>query len=358
MKNKILECCKEQSPCAIVRMKILFLMCSLFLLTGCPSVKSWNPLPENASQQLCLMLEEKDDMLLIPILICAEKVQLGTPSITRYPFQDLKNKKFTSKQAGIGSPGWGVGYGEKIVGFLLISTNGVIYDLDTVDLPDVPDSDIVFHRLIPDAAQQQMLKMMLLHPEKWNNSVREDFKFPSLKMLSPLCVTWQKPVEAKTVTVPFGSKIVFKNTQNQGQWVRFWKPFQEPDKYCQHHSMPSFSAEEVLFCHEVPYGAYDKFLCLSNHTKANTVRGQEIALEQALSSGKYKIIAYEPTIPDGVKWDIERESFLASGQLRRIAKKYKLPLVILSRHEKSDKAPVLPGIPSGIRQYWHCAECN
>ena len=56
MKNKILECCKEQSSCAIVSMKILFLMCSLLLLTGCPSVKSWNSLPENASQQLCLML--------------------------------------------------------------------------------------------------------------------------------------------------------------------------------------------------------------------------------------------------------------------------------------------------------------
>ena len=57
------------------------------------------------------MLEEKDDMLLIPILICAEKVQLGTPSITRYPFQDLKNKKFTSKQAGIGYPA-----GESVTG--------------------------------------------------------------------------------------------------------------------------------------------------------------------------------------------------------------------------------------------------
>ena len=110
MKNKILECCKEQSPCAIVSMKILFLMCSLLLLTGCPSVKSWNSLPENAPQQLRYMLEEKDDMLMIP-LILTEKVQLGTPSITRYPFQDLKNKKFTSKQAGIGYPA-----GESVTG--------------------------------------------------------------------------------------------------------------------------------------------------------------------------------------------------------------------------------------------------
>lgn len=353
MKNKPLG--KKLQTGQTVR--ILCFLCLALVLSGCPSAKHWDCMPENAPQQLRCMLDEKDDMLMIP-LILTEKVLLGTPFVTRYPFDDLRDRKFLSNQTALVTPSWGIGGGKKIIGFLLISSNGVIYDLDTEDMPDYPDSDIEFHRLIPDAAQQQMLKTMLLHPEKWNNSVQEDFKFPSLKMLSPLCVTWQKPVEAKSVTVPFGSKILFKNTQNQGQWLRFWKPFQEPDKYCQHHSMPSFSAEKVLFCHEVPYGRYGKFLCLSNHTKANTVRGQEIALEQALSSGKYKIIAYEPTIPDGAKWDIERESFLASGQLRRIAKKYKLPLVILSRREKSDKAPVLPGIPSGIRQYWHCAECN
>ena len=356
MKNKPFKYCNGKTNLLRQTVRILCFLCLALVLSGCPSVKHWDCMPENAPQQLRCMLDEKDDMLMIP-LILTEKVLLGTPFVTRYPFDDLSDRKFLSNQTALVTPSWGIGGGKKIIGFLLISSNGVIYDLDTEDMPDYPDSDIEFHRLIPDAAQQQMLKTMLLHPEKWNNSVQEDFKFPSLKMLSPLCVTWQKPVEAKTVTVPFGSKILFKNTQNQGQWVRFWKPFQEPDKYCQHHSMPSFSAEEVLFCHEVPYGTYDKFLCLSNHTKANTVRGQEIALEQALSSGKYKIIAYEPTIPDGVKWDIERESFLASGQLRRIAKKYKLPLVILSRHEKSDKAPVLPGIPSGIRQYWHCPEC-
>lgn len=357
MKNKILECCKEQSPCAIVSMKILFLMCSLFLLTGCPSVKHWDCMPENAPQQLRYMLDEKDDMLMIP-LILTEKVLLGTPFVTRYPFDDLRDRKFLSNQIALVTPSWGIGGGKKIIGFLLISSNGVIYDLDTEDMPDYPDSDIEFHRLILDSGQQQILKTMLFTPELYECSQSADLNFPSLKPLKPYRISWENPVEAKTVTVPFGSKILFKNTQNQGQWVRFWKPFQEPDKYCQHHSMPSFSAEEVLFCHEVPYGTYDKFLCLSNHTKANTVRGREIALEQALSSGKYKIIAYEPTIPDGAKWDIERESLLASGQLRRIAKKYKLPLVILSRREKSDKAPVLPGIPSGIRQYWHCAECN
>ena len=290
MKNKILECCKEQSPCAIVSMKILFLMCSLFLLTGCPSVKHWDCMPENAPQQLRCMLDEKDDMLMIP-LILTEKVFLGTPFVTRYPFDDLRDRKFLSNQIALVTPSWGIGGGKKIIGFLLISSNGVIYDLDTEDMPDYPDSDIEFHRLIPDAAQQQMLKTMLLHPEKWNNSVQEDFKFPSLKMLSPLCVTWQKPVEAKTVTVPFGSKILFKNTQNQGQWVRFWKPFQEPDQYCKIHQLVPFAAEEVLFCHDKIDG-YNRILCLNNNVRTVTVRGKELALQQAVKSGKYKLIAY------------------------------------------------------------------
>ena len=335
------------------------ILCFLYLalvLSGCPSVKHWDCMPGNAPQQLRHMLDEKDDMLMIP-LILTEKVLLGTPFVTRYPFDDLRDRKFLSNQIALVTPSWGIGGGKKIIGFLLISSNGVIYDLDTEDMPDYPDSDIEFHRLIPDSGQQQILKTMLFTPEVYECSQSADLNFPSLKLLKPYRISWENPVEAKAVTVPFWNKIKFNNSSRQGQWVRFWKPFQEPDKYCQHHSMPSFSAEEVLFCHEVPYGTYGKFLCLSNHTKASSVRGQEIALEQALSSGKYKIIAYEPTIPDGVKWDIERESFLASGQLRRIAKKYKLPLVILSRHEKSDTAPVLPGSPSGIRQYWHCPEC-
>ena len=351
MKNKPLG--KKLQTGQTVR--ILCFLCLALVLSGCPSVKHWDCMPKNAPQQLRYMLDEKDDMLMIP-LILTEKVLLGTPFVTRYPFDDLRDRKFLSNQIALVTPSWGIGGGKKIIGFLLISSNGVIYDLDTEDMPDYPDSDIEFHRLIPDAAQQQMLKTMLLHPEKWNNSVREDFKFPSLKMLSPLCVTWQKPVEAKAVTVQFWNKIKFNNSSRQGKWEQFWKPFQEPDQYCKIHQLVPFAAEEVLFCHDKIDG-YNRILCLNNNVRAATVREMELALQQAVKSGKYKLVAYEPSIPAGAVWDVERNRFLSSGNLRRFAKKNKLPLVILSRREKSENAPALPGIPAGVRQYWHCPEC-
>ena len=355
MKNKPFKYCNGKTNLIRQTVRILCFLCLALVLSGCPSVKHWDCMPENAPQQLRYMLDEKDDMLMIP-LILTEKVLLGTPFVTRYPFDDLRDRKFLSNQIALVTPSWGIGGGKKIIGFLLISSNGVIYDLDTEDMPDYPDSDIEFHRLIPDSGQQHSLKTMLFTPEVYECSQSADLNFPSLKLLKPYRISWENPVEAKAVTVPFGNKIKFNNSSRQGKWEQFWKPFQEPDQYCKIHQLVPFAAEEVLFCHDKIVG-YNRILCLNNNVRAVTVRGTELALQQAVKSGKYKLIAYEPSIPAGAVWDVERNRFLFSGNLRRFAKKNKLPLVILSRREKSENAPALPGIPAGVRQYWHCPEC-
>ena len=355
MKNKPFKYCNGKTNLIRQTVRILCFLCLALVLSGCPSVKHWDCMPENAPQQLRYMLDEKDDMLMIP-LILTEKVLLGTPFVTRYPFDDLRDRKFLSNQIALVTPSWGIGGGKKIIGFLLISSNGVIYDLDTEDMPDYPDSDIEFHRLIPDSGQQQILKTMLFTPEVYECSQSAGLNFPSLKPLKPYRISWENPDEAKAVTVPFWNKIKFNNSSRQGKWEQFWKPFQEPDQYCKIHQLVPFAAEEVLFCHDKIDG-YNRILCLNNNVRAATVREMELALQQAVKSGKYKLIAYEPSIPAGAVWDVERNRFLFSGNLRRFAKKNKLPLVILSRREKSENAPALPGIPAGVRQYWHCPEC-
>lgn len=73
MKNKTLG--KKLQTGQTVR--ILCFLCLALVLSGCPSVKHWDCMPENAPQQLRYMLDEKDDMLMIP-LILTEKVLLGT----------------------------------------------------------------------------------------------------------------------------------------------------------------------------------------------------------------------------------------------------------------------------------------
>ena len=122
------------------------------------------------------------------------------------------------------------------------------------------------------------------------------------------------------------------------------------------HKLPAFTADEVLFCSEEMID-HTRILWLNHQVRASTEMGKEDALKKAVKSGKYKIIAYEPFVPEGAVWDVERECYLSSDLLRHFARENKLPLVILSPREKSEDAPVLPGIPSGIRQYWHCPQC-
>ena len=146
-----------------------------------------------------------------------------------------------------------------------------------------------------------------------------------------------------------------------GHWQRVWKPCFTPNVFCEKgvHKLPDFSADEVLLCRDKWKEGEGRELGLQSGESALSTNGIRALLEDKLKTGRYKVIAYQPRIgkDEQCRVDPERESLLHSFLMREIAEKYGVPLVIVSPVEPDNNAPVLPGIPAGLRQYWHCPEC-
>ena len=350
---------------------------SVFILSGClPTMMTWNALPDNAASQIAKQITCRGEMLLIPILLGGKQVMLlGDPLPIHYPFEELKNKSFKSHQFGLVSVTWGAGSTRNIVAFLLLASDGAVYDLDVEDIPDDPASDICFYRAVLSPAWVGELQAICL--PQWTATRGGFWQCRSLSGLFSLTeeFRWEHPETSIPLVKAFLGKYPLRTTEEkQGDWQRFWKPCFTPNVYCEKglHTLAEFAPNEVLYCGEqikkrIRVHPYDKkqmvfderWLELQTGESAYLLDSIYSMLKKAMKSGKYKVVVYQPEINENGRENVdpERQRSLHSFMIRRLAAKYKLPLVIVSPLEPDPTAPMYLGIPTGLRQYWHCPEC-
>lgn len=349
---------------------------SVFILSGClPTMQTWNALPGNAASQIARQVTCRGEMLLIPMLLSGGKqvMLLGDPLPIHYPFEELKNKSFNGHQVGLVSVTWGVGSTRAIVAFLLLASDGTVYYLDVEDMPDDPATDICFYRAVLSPAWVRELQAMYL--PQWMVTPGVFWPCCSFGGLSRRECRWEHPETSIPLAKAFLEKYPLRTTEEkQWRWQRFWKPCFTPNVYCEKglHTLPEFTANEVLYCRDQikkkiyvhPYTKErkefdERWLELQTGESSPYFDTIYSMVKKAMKSGKYKVVVYQPEIHENKREEVdpERARNLYSFMVRRLAAKYNLPLVIVSPLEPDSAAPVYPGIPTGLRQYWHCPEC-
>ena len=138
-----------------------------------------------------------------------------------------------------------------------------------------------------------------------------------------------------------------------------------PNVYCEAgiHTMPTFTAEQVLLVrplHIVKKAGSeenapeytDTDLLFPDGKWTEYVDDSIRKLKQLWKSGCYQIIVYDEG-REGLDDPFMYKSYAC--YLRAYAMLHEIPMAIL--HGTDSDAPVLPGIPQGVRQYWQCPEC-
>lgn len=324
-------------------------------LCGClPMYRTWDPLPENAPEQLAHSVECRGEMLLIPLISKSkDTVLLGDPILTKYPFENLSGK-FRGHEAGLVSVMWGIGSTRHIVAFLLIGSDGVIYDIDVDDMPREPDTDMFFFR----ARLPQPDLMVLAGLPEWSGSESPFWKLNSLKGLNPEFFRWEHPEESLSVVAEFFTSHPFRVSARDGKWEKMRIPRFTPNVFCEknQHKLPEYTIQQVLFSQSVSDSSGGYGLRFPDGTEQFTLMDVESKLRKLVKTGECRLIVYQTPLFD-FEIDPERERFLFSPELRRFARKHDLPLVIVSPGIPDTAAPPVPGVPPGLRQYWQCPEC-
>lgn len=362
----------------MAKCSVFFGLLLLGLFCGCfPMVKLWSPLPENAPAQLAHQVDCRVEMLLILLVTSGDEIVLGNPVPISYPFTNL-TRQFSGHQIGMFSAIGGIGDVHRPVAFLLIGSDGVLYDIDVEDMPDKSDTDMIFYRATLSREWLSDFQYAMTHAS-WRtsglyrnnpNCTAKLWYLFSIEALNPMQFRWEHPDQALPIVADFMRRYPFRAVAGGGRWVRVWRPRFVPNVFCpaHRHELPSFTAAEVLVCrdrlHQTILASGDFYwsreLALSNGASGATLIENESEITDVLKSGKYKIMAYVPLIDkkDKTRVDPERERHLDSLLLRRLAVKYRVPLVILSPIEPDSTAPQYPGIPVGLRQYWQCPDCS
>ena len=138
-----------------------------------------------------------------------------------------------------------------------------------------------------------------------------------------------------------------------------------PNVYCEAgiHKIPSFTAEQVLLVRplrtvkkvssEENAPEYtDTDLLFPDGKRTEYVDASIRKLRQLWKNGCYQINVYDEGM-EGLDDPFKYESY--AYYLRAYAMRHGIPIAILCGTD--NEAPVLPGIPQGIRQYWQCPEC-
>lgn len=135
--------------------------------------------------------------------------------------------------------------------------------------------------------------------------------------------------------------------------------------YCEAgiHTMPTFTAEQVLLVrplHIVKKAGSeenapeytDTDLLFPDGKRTEYVDASIRKLKQLWKNGCYQIIVYDEG-RGGLDDPFKYKSY--AYYLRAYAMLHGIPIAILCGTDT--EAPVLPGIPQGIRQHWQCPEC-
>ena len=128
------------------------------------------------------------------------------------------------------------------------------------------------------------------------------------------------------------------------------------DMYCEEgHGIPDFTEEQVLLVHPL-YSAKKKgasnVLVFPDGERTTHVDATCQKLNQLWESGEYRIIVYdrsEERLANPLK------DYPWTRTLRTYAIQNGIPMAIL--YGADDSAPILAGIPQGLRQYWQCPDC-
>jgi len=138
-----------------------------------------------------------------------------------------------------------------------------------------------------------------------------------------------------------------------------------PNVYCEAgiHEMPAFVAEQVLVVRplqvvkEIGGGKYtfempETELVFPDGVTTRHIEGTCTKLRRLWKKGEYRIIVFDRS---GESLDNPLKDYPWTRTLRAYAMTNSIPISIL--HGTDTDAPVLPGIPIGLRQYWQCPEC-
>lgn len=350
----------QPDPKMIYRLLSTICLAAL-LLSGCvPTVKEWSALPQNAAGQIARAVDCRDDILLIPLITFEHTIILGDPLTTRCPYTDLPDQ-FTSYESDMVLPSRGVGQTGRIVGFLLLGGDGTVYDVNVEDMPTEPDTDMIFYQAQMSPDWQRQLSDNLLRP-LWTPNHPLWASADSVRGLSPARWQWQDPPKAIPTVKDFLARHPVKVNAVAGKWRRVVRPLGTPNVFCGRCRLPQFTAGQVLTIREEKRpGPYyrESYFMLSNRTEpVSPVDVGEIVTD-AVKSDQYKVICFVQPPPQSritEEFDPERDGY--APELRRLARKLKIPLVIVSPTIPDPAAPVYPGIFAGLRQYWQCPECT
>ena len=151
--------------------------------------------------------------------------------------------------------------------------------------------------------------------------------------------------------------------EDAGKWNKIYCPCFTPNVFCEAgiHKFPSFTSEQVLALTTklnvyIGMGGFEykdlNMLFPDGHT-ATDVMEMEQSIDRLWLTGKYRVISFDRRNEEKLD-DPERNHPWAPG-LRNYAMRKGMPLVILYGDDAN--APVHPGLPAGVKQYWQCPEC-
>ena len=143
------------------------------------------------------------------------------------------------------------------------------------------------------------------------------------------------------------------------------KPTLVPNMYCDagRHEMPQFTAEQVLLVRplhivkkagsaETTIEFVDTDILFPDGERTVYINDHIRKLKQLWKNGDFQIIVYD----GGVEERFDPFLYKSNAYyLRAYAMLHGIPIAIL--YGTDSEAPVLPGIPQDIRQYWQCPEC-
>lgn len=339
-------------------LKLAFALFLFSQVTGCICFDFHNPMPSNAEAQIQNTVDCRKPVLAM-VVYFGIGMQLGTPVITQYPFDNLRDIVGGHSVGVAVTPSWGVGSGKHASAMLLICSDGTVYEYGLMYHQEFDDYYLEFYRAEISPAWLAELEAASVK-DKWE-VMKADYERSIWTMPSCACqrgmsgkvlFSWDDPEKAHAVLKSFIKDYSPFPIKDTSCWKRYFKLIAEANVYCRKHTAPQFSADQVLRVNDEKPPDSDHYFTI-NGEAVKYIISLERTLKRELRSGKYKVLLYDRAVFDG---DPERDGEVML--MRKIAEENNVAFAIAVRDGKTKGKSAYSGFPDDSTIYWQCAACT